>query len=59
MHCFLFQLNFVHPNKVSEGKIGQGHYLAKPLSQGLSRAVPMEIRKRCLMAKDRQKTYVS
>lgn len=39
---------------MSEGKTGQGHYLAKPPCQGLSRAVPLEIKWRFLMAKDRK-----
>lgn len=59
MRCFLFQMNFVHPNKVSEGKTNQGHYLASPPSQGLSRTVPLEIQRRYLMNKERQKSYAS
>lgn len=40
-------------NKVSEGKTEQRQYLARPLSQGLSRAVPLKIQRRCVMTKER------
>lgn len=53
MCCFLFQVNFAHPNKASEGKTEQGQYLARPPSHGLSRAVHLDIQRRCLMAKER------